>query len=121
MTRLTEELTAIATARTQSVANEIIQSDFKQQKLHELKKKWLVKKMYGQFIREIPEKVDREKTWNWFGKGDLKIQTEALLCAAQEQAIRTNYIKHRVDKSSDYPLCRMCGKRGATVHHIVSE
>ena len=54
-------------------------------------------------------------------KGDLKIQTEALLCAAQEQAIRTNYIKHHIDKSSENPICRMCGKRGETVHHIVSE
>ena len=60
----------------------------------------------------MPEKVYREKTWNWLGKGDLKIQTEALLCAAQEQAIRTNYIKHHIDKSSKNPICRMCGKRG---------
>ena len=58
------------------------------------------------------------------GQKRLKIQTEALLCAAQEQAIRairTNYIEHHIDKSSDNPLCRMCGKRGETVHHIVSD
>ena len=77
--------------------------------------------MYGQFIREMPEKVDREKTWNWLGKGDLKIQTEALLCAAQEQAIRTSYIKRHIDKSSENPICRMCEERGETAHHIVSE
>ena len=69
----------------------------------------------------MAEKVDREKTWNWFGKGDLKILTEVLLCAAQEKARRTNYIKHHIDKSSKNPLCTMCGKRGETVHHIVSE
>ena len=55
------------------------------------------------------------------GKGDLKIQNESLLCAAQEKAIRTNYIKYHIDKSSENSLCRMCGKRGETVHHIVSE
>ena len=52
---------------------------------------------------------------------DLTIQTEALLCTAQEQAKRTSYIKRHVDKSSENPLCRLCGKRGETVHHIVSE
>ena len=41
-------------------------------------------------------------------KGDLKVGTEALLCAAQEQAIRTNYIKYHIDKTSESPLCRSC-------------
>ena len=71
--------------------------------------------------KKMPVKVDREKTWNWLGKGDLKTQTEAMLCAAQEQATRTSYIKHHIDKSSGNPLCRMCGKRGETVLHTVSE
>ena len=47
--------------------------------------------------------------------------TEALLCAAQEQAMRANYLKHYIDKSRDCPLCRMCGKRGESIQHIVSE
>ena len=42
-------------------AGTISKSDFKQQKLHERKQKWLGKKLYGQFIREMPEKVDRER------------------------------------------------------------
>ena len=42
------------------------------------------------------------------------------LCAAQEQALRSNYIKHHNDKSIDSPLCRMCGKCGESVQHIVS-
>ena len=46
---------------------------------------------------------------------------EALLCAAQEQAIRANYVKHYIDKSSDSPLCRLSGKRGESVQNIVSE
>ena len=38
----------------------IRKSDFKQQKLHELKQKCSGKKMYGQFMTEMPEKVDKE-------------------------------------------------------------
>ncbi|XP_063595812.1 uncharacterized protein LOC134772704 [Penaeus indicus] len=39
----------------------------------------------------------------------------------QEQALRTNYVKHHIDKSAESPLCRMCEEKGETVHHIVSE
>ena len=34
---------------------------------------------------------------------DLKVQTEATICAAQEQALRTNYIKNKTDKASENP------------------
>ena len=57
--------------------------------------------MYGQLVREMSENVDKNKTWQWLSKCDLKIGTEALLCAAQEQAKRTNYVKHYIDKTSE--------------------
>lgn len=50
--------------------------------------------MYGQFILEIPENVDNNKTWQWLSNWDLKIAAEALLRAAREQAMRTNHVKH---------------------------
>ena len=50
-------------------------------------------------LAEMPENVDKNNTWQWLSKCDLKIGTEALLCAAQEQAIRTNYVKHYIDKT----------------------
>ena len=34
--------------------------------------------MYGEFVREMPENVDKNKTWQWLSKCDL-IGTEALL------------------------------------------
>ena len=54
-------------------------------------------------------------------KKNLKVQTEAMICAVQEQALRTNYTKNKIDKTSKNPLCRMCGKRGEIVHHIICE
>ena len=59
----------------------------------------------------MPDKVDKDKYWQWLSKSNLKIRTEALLCAAQEQAIRTNYIKHHIDKTSESTLCRLRGKK----------
>ena len=54
-------------------------------------------------------------------QGNLKVQTEAMIYAAQEQASRTNYTKNKIDKISENPLCRICGERGETVQHLICE
>ena len=41
--------------------------------------------------------------------------------AAQEQAIRTNAIKAKIDKTQDESKCRLCGKVDETVRHLVCE
>ena len=41
--------------------------------------------------------------------------------AAQDQAIRTNWIRHNIDKEDISPSCRLCGERDETVSHVVSE
>ena len=51
----------------------------------------------------------------------MKVETEAVLRAAQEQAFWTNYVKHKIDKTAQSPLCRMCHKKSETISHIVSE
>ena len=52
-------------------------------------------------------------------QSDLKVQTEATICPAKEQALRTNYAKCKIDKTSEDSLCRICGERGETVQHIL--
>ena len=54
-------------------------------------------------------------------KSDLKECPQALICKAQEQFIRTNYIKYNIDKTAESPLCRMYGTRNETISHIASE
>ena len=56
--------------------------------------------MYGQFVREMPETTDEKETWKWIRKADLKVEIEAMLCAAQEQAIRMNYVKQKIVKTA---------------------
>ena len=49
-----------------------------------------------------------------------KRETESLLCAAQEHALRVNSIKYSIDKTSDTPLCRLCNEKTESITHIVS-
>ena len=95
--------------------------DFKKNSQNEFRDRWQGKKMYGQFAREMPEEIDKDLSWQWLVQCDLKVQTEATICAAQEQALRTNYIKNKIDKTSENPLCRMCREKGETVQHIICE
>ena len=110
----------VATTETINTEDTITSGEFKKQKAEKLKQNWSEKKMHRQFVKEVPEKVDKEKTWQWLLKNDLKMGTEALLCAAQEQTIRTNNIKHQYDKTSESPLCRLCGKKGESAQYLVS-
>ena len=78
-------------------------------------------KMHGQFTRKMPETVDKDKTWEWTRKGDLKVKTGTLIFADQEQALRTNLVKFNRDKSVDSRLCSLCGQKGETINHIIGE
>ena len=58
---------------------------------------------------------DGEESWRWLRNGFLKKETEGLILAAQEQALRTNLIKYSIDKTLETPLCRLCGDATETV------
>ena len=63
--------------------------------------------MYGQFERKMSKEMDKDLSWKWVLQSDLKVQTEALIFAAQEQALRTNYIKNKIDKTNESPMYRL--------------
>ena len=86
-------------------------NEFKRDRQNASLNRWK-EKNYGQFLREMPETVDKDKTWERTWKSVLKVETEALIFAAQEQALRTNYVKFNIDKSVDSPPCRMCNQKG---------
>ena len=59
------------------------------------KQKW-EEQLYGRFKRPM-NNISHEKTWTWLRKGNFKKETESLLTVAQNNAIRTNQIKPRID------------------------
>ena len=84
------------------------------------KQKWEGKQFYGRFQR-LRNNISPDKTWTWQRKGNLKGETESLLIAAQNNAVRTNQLKARIDKSQQNSKYKLCGDRDETINHIISE
>ena len=81
------------------------------------KQKCEEKQFYGYF-KWLISNISYEKTWTWLRKGNLMRVTESLLIAAQNNAIETNHIKVRIDKTQQNSKCRLCGNRGEMINHI---
>ena len=47
---------------------------------------------------------------SWLAVGHLKKETEDLITAGKDQALRTNVIKANIEHKRVSALCRMCGK-----------
>ena len=75
--------------------------------------------MHGQFLKET-EGMRDQRRWQWLKAGELKRETESLICAAQEQALRINAIKNDIDHQDVSPLCKLCKEKVESVSHIVS-
>ena len=78
------------------------------------------KQLYGRFKRLI-NNISHQKTWIWLRKGNLKRETESLQIAAQDNAIRTNHIKARIDKTQQNGKCWLYGNRDERINHIIGE
>ena len=84
------------------------------------KQKWEGKQLYGHF-KWLINNISHQKTWTWLRKGNFKRETESIQIAAQNNPIRTNHMKVRIDKTQKSSQCRLCGDRDETINHIISE
>ena len=112
-------LRKVGDSDTVDVAEAIEPNEYKGFHIQKKEDEWKQKIMHGQFLRD-KEGVDWDRSWHWIAQGDMKGCTEALICSAQEQGLRTNYAKFYIDKSSESPICRMCGENTETISHLVS-
>ena len=84
------------------------------------KQKCEEKQLYGRF-KQLISNISHEKMWTWLRKGNLERETESFQIAARNNAIRTNHIKTRIDKTQQNSKCRLCGNRNKIINHIISE
>ena len=62
-----------------------------------------------------------DATWAWLRKVDLKKETEGMNTATQDQTLRTNSIKAKVENQNLSPLCRVCSEKDESMGHLVGE
>ena len=74
------------------------------------------KKLYGHY-KWLISNITHENPV----KGNFKIETETLLMSGENNAISTNRIKPRIDKTQQNNRCRLCVERNETTNHIISE
>ena len=96
------------------------ENEFERRSQHERKINWKEKMMHGQLLTQM-EEVAHKDQWLWLEEGGLKSKTEALIMAARKQALRTNLVKAKIDKTQDNSKCRIFGKTDESTNHLLSE
>ena len=99
--------------------NQETAASFKEKRRTENTQGWKEMPLHGHFARQNEDQRNDE-TWTWLKEGKLKKETESLVTAAQDQAIRTSYVKATIDRSQEDAKCRMCKQNNETISRIVS-
>ena len=84
--------------------------EFTKRKMDERKKTLNEGKLQGQLV-EKTRNIAPKFSGKWIRNGFLKKEIEDMLFATQEQALRTNSIKTKIDKRPVSPKCRLCGSK----------
>ena len=90
-----EKLTTAAT--TELMLKKFINVQNRQERRKQRLIEWKEKALHAQFLREAGS-IDDGNRWEWLKRGKHKRETESLLCAAQEQALRVSVIKYLIDR-----------------------
>ena len=76
---------------------------------------------HGKYPKRVKDAdVDHHKTNQCLKSSGLKVETEGLIIAAQDQSLATRSYHARIIKDNTKPMCRMCNEYEETVDHIVS-
>jgi hypothetical protein len=86
-----------------------------------LQKKWKNKVTHGHYIRNMDRQlISEEDTFLWLSKGDVKVETESAIVAAQDQALHTKYCATKILNTKTDSKCRLCQQLDETIYHIIS-
>ena len=89
----------------------------------EITTKWTSKQLHGHYKRQVglPEITSMENACRWMRETTgLKIETEALITAAQDQALDNKCLKVKILHTKNYPKCRLCKEKDDTIAHRLS-
>ena len=93
--------------------------DFKDRTLADRLAAYSNKPLHGYFFKSCTSIIDQSTSFKWLTHGDLSVESEGFLIAAQDQALTTRAIQH-LFSSTQSPKCRLCGENDETIQHLVS-
>ena len=77
------------------------------------------KQLYSYFKQKTCQ-IAYEKTRLWLRMGNIKRETESQQIAANNNSIKTNYIKTKINYTQQSNKCRLCWERDVMINPIVS-
>ena len=92
--------------------------DFDKRVKRSRREKWNQKKLHGVWPKTLDANSPHSNLW--LQNSNLKPPTEALITAAQDQALKTRWFDANILKTSTDDTCRKCGRFSETVAHIIS-
>ena len=72
-------------------------------------------------FKRLTSDISHKKTWKGIRKWNPERESESLQKAAQNNAVKTNYIKTKLDKTQQNSKCILRSERDKTINHIISE
>ena len=103
-------LAAVRTNRTITHKETVDPKEFKKIKEEQRKNEWAAKRMHGQFARDMEDK-DKNNTWRWMKKSDLKGCSEALICSAQNSLYGLTILRTIFTKLPSHPFVGFVGQK----------
>jgi len=84
-------------------------------------KKWESKLKHCQYNRSLDRQlISKEDTFLRLSRGELKVETESEIIAAQVQALQTKYHATKILQTETDSKCRLCKQFDETLEHIIS-
>ena len=95
-------------------------TDYKSQIIHSDLLTWKSKPLHGQFPTQIEAITTVPCAYKRLCTSKLKIETEVLLVAAQDQALNTRAYSSTILHMPLSPSCRLCNGANETIFHLLS-
>lgn len=79
-------------------------------------------KLHGQYFVEQTNIPDEELKLSrqWLKHSHLRFETKSLICAGQEQIIKTRFLQNKIWKINCSPMCQLCKQHPEKIAHIIS-
>ena len=79
-----------------------------------------MRSLHGACHKDVSKVADMNRTYQWLNKSNIRANTEALILAAQEQALNNRTASHEVYQTVQDPRCRLRKQHAETIAHITS-